>query len=667
MRSSSGIAFLILCLMPLVSSFAQGICTDSRYAPGGFKLSSNDICHNETVTVTNTADVKDAVYYYNYRGESYEEVLASGSPALDLRAVEKPGLYQVIQVGKKDGKETVYCLPEKIKVRNSTTPVFSYTYCTHPTVLQISIPAHPLNDYSSYKITINDEVHTVAPGNSPYSFPVQNVTNNLTIAGQGGSKTCSSPPMTTVIPPFNPAGKDFDYYPEIKELKVLEDKSISLDFRGQYGQTYNLFRYPAGQPNVGLTPVRNNLDPAVDDRIADTPPNPDLVYCYFIQPAMADCGLFSLRSGDICSVPLTSPLPPTTTTAYLQWRSHAVGTVASDVVKISDTQTEIIPVNGLTTYQDDHLDCSKRNCYRIRVTYSGVVSGANFSGSSLSNQICTDHRVDLTDFPSGAYVTTQGTENRINFEGNGLSPYTLDRWELFKHDGTDYALAEVLPAGGPTAYITDPDAVTKSEKYKVRYVDQCGNASVFTPEFSSVFLSESGNNTLNWTAAVPFAEAGIDHYSIIYYEGDTPSGAPLGTQKAGAAIHSHAINTAAFNSTGTFVVKTISSDGRESSSNPVTFAVKGALFLPTAFSPNNDNTNDTFAAVGNLASIRTFRMEIFSSSGQKVAEVLDPTKGWDGRLPNGERALFGNYLYTLKAEMVNGQVISKNGSFVLLY
>ena len=60
-------------------------------------------------------------------------------------------------------------------------------------------------------------------------------------------------------------------------------------------------------------------------------------------------------------------------------------------------------------------------------------------------------------------------------------------------------------------------------------------------------------------------------------------------------------------------------------------------------------------------------MEIYSPSGQKIADITDPVKGWDGKLPNGDRAIFGSYLYILKAEMANGQMLNKNGSFVLLY
>lgn len=668
MRASSGIVFLIFSMLPFMSSFAQSICTDGRYVPGGFTLSSMDICHDEAVSITNTGGVESPKYYYNYRGESYEEVTASGTATLDFSTVTQPGLYQVIQVGKKDGKETVYCLPEKIKVRHSTTPVFSYNFCTSPTRIDIIIPDHPLNTYSGYQIELNGTVHNVTTTNFLYSFPVQNVPNSIKITGQGGSKRCAAEPLTTLVPPYTFTGRDYEYYPEIKELKVLEDKSISIDFRGQYEQTYNLFRYEGGQPNVGLAPVRAGLTPS--NIVTDTPPDPNRVYCYFIQPATAaGCGLFSLRSADICSVPLTSPVPPAPATNYLQWLSHTPsGSQRSAALqKISNGVAEAsIQVNTITSYQDNHDDCSKKICYRLNVTYTGVISGTNYSGTSLSNQLCFDHRLELTDYPPNAFVSTENRQNLVRFDPGKSSIYNLDRWELFRHDGTAYSLFETLPAGPSAPVITDPGPVTQSEKYKVRYVDECDNISAFSPELTSIYLSEDGNNVLQWNTGNPFADTDIAQYEVIYYEGDNMNNI-LGTLPVSAASQSHSVNSASFTNMGSFRVKAIGTDGTESFSNLLTFTVKGSLFLPTAFSPNDDQINDIFAVKGSLGGIRNFRMEIFSSSGQKIADITDPAQGWDGRMPNGDKALFGNYLYNLKAEMTNGQEISKNGSFVLLY
>ncbi len=665
MRASYSVAFLVFFIF--TSASAQSICADTRYEAGGFTLSSTDICHTETVTIQNTSGVENPKYYYNYRGESYEEVLVLGGDALDFSGVTKPGLYQVIQVGTQNGKESVAC--REIKVRNANTAVFSYTFCTGPTRIEVIIPDHPLNaQYQSYLIELNGQVHPVSNTNVPYTFfNVANIPNILKVTGVGGTKVCTSEPLTTTVSPYNATGRNFDYYPEIKELKVLDNKRVQIRIQGQYTESYNLYRYEADQPSVGLSPVQTGLKQ--DETTEHMPPDPTRVYCYYIRPATAaSCGLFSLRSADICSVPLTHSQAPTSTTNYLKWPSHQISGSqrAAELHKITDDIGESINVTNQSSYQDNHGDCSQKICYRIRVTYSGNNSGANFSGTSLSQQLCVDHRLDLTDYPGDTYVTTEEMKNRVYFDPAVSSPYTPDRWELFKYDGSDYSLLETLPGNASSFVITDPVASpAREEKYTIRYVDECKNISKFSPELHSIYLDHTENN-LHWTGGNPFADDAVARYKVIYYDAENPN-IVLSTEQVNAARLSHTVNSTLFRNLGTFRVKAESTDGRESYSDYLQFIVKGSLYLPTAFTPNDDGANDRFKPEGNLGSVKTFHMEIFSANGQKVADITNLLEGWDGLLPNGDKALFGNYLYTLKADMSNGQAITKNGSFVLLY
>lgn len=52
------------------------------------------------------------------------------------------------------------------------------------------------------------------------------------------------------------------------------------------------------------------------------------------------------------------------------------------------------------------------------------------------------------------------------------------------------------------------------------------------------------------------------------------------------------------------------------------------LFIPTAFSPNNDGNNDKLKVMG--AGIESMTLEIFDQWGQKVFETSDQKIGWDG-------------------------------------
>lgn len=68
--------------------------------------------------------------------------------------------------------------------------------------------------------------------------------------------------------------------------------------------------------------------------------------------------------------------------------------------------------------------------------------------------------------------------------------------------------------------------------------------------------------------------------------------------------------------------------------------------VPNAFSPNNDQTNDTFRGVGVFLGMKNFKMEIFDRWGNTVFTSTDPTQGWGGNVSRaGKEAPPGVYVY----------------------
>ncbi|MBR9920198.1 MAG: PKD domain-containing protein [Bacteroidetes bacterium] len=60
-------------------------------------------------------------------------------------------------------------------------------------------------------------------------------------------------------------------------------------------------------------------------------------------------------------------------------------------------------------------------------------------------------------------------------------------------------------------------------------------------------------------------------------------------------------------------------------------------FLPTAFSPNYDDTNDFFGPAGVYLGITNYRMEIWNRWGEKVFQTNDINEHWDGRKAGSNR------------------------------
>lgn len=68
------------------------------------------------------------------------------------------------------------------------------------------------------------------------------------------------------------------------------------------------------------------------------------------------------------------------------------------------------------------------------------------------------------------------------------------------------------------------------------------------------------------------------------------------------------------------------------------------MFIPSAFTPNNNGNNDYFLAYG--VNILAFNMKIFDRWGSMLFESADIRFGWDGKV-NGTVASLGNYVYVI--------------------
>ena len=85
--------------------------------------------------------------------------------------------------------------------------------------------------------------------------------------------------------------------------------------------------------------------------------------------------------------------------------------------------------------------------------------------------------------------------------------------------------------------------------------------------------------------------------------------------------------------------------------------------VPTAFSPNNDATNDILFVKG--SGIDKLDFFIFNRFGELVFETHDITEGWDG-ISFSQKQEEEVYIYYLKAICFDGLVTEKRGNITLL-
>ncbi|MEO5889098.1 MAG: gliding motility-associated C-terminal domain-containing protein, partial [Ferruginibacter sp.] len=93
---------------------------------------------------------------------------------------------------------------------------------------------------------------------------------------------------------------------------------------------------------------------------------------------------------------------------------------------------------------------------------------------------------------------------------------------------------------------------------------------------------------------------------------------------------------------------------------------KTAIYIPKAFTPNNDNRNDFFRITGiNSNGYREYRLMIYNRFGQKVFESTDPAKYWNGTY-HEKPADQGSYVYYLHFICEDGKTFIGKGNVVLL-
>jgi gliding motility-associated-like protein len=91
---------------------------------------------------------------------------------------------------------------------------------------------------------------------------------------------------------------------------------------------------------------------------------------------------------------------------------------------------------------------------------------------------------------------------------------------------------------------------------------------------------------------------------------------------------------------------------------------KEEVYVPTAFTPNNDGLNDYLKPIGvNIKELHYFK--IYNRWGQLVFESVSPEKGWNGYF-KGILQPTGNFVWTFKGVHYNGEIVTASGSFLLM-
>ena len=100
------------------------------------------------------------------------------------------------------------------------------------------------------------------------------------------------------------------------------------------------------------------------------------------------------------------------------------------------------------------------------------------------------------------------------------------------------------------------------------------------------------------------------------------------------------------------------------------------IYIPTAFTPNNDLSNDYFLPI--VDGVQEYEFTVYNRQGQKIyttneyrndymkcMQDKDWEAAWDGKI-NNEYATKGVYIYSIRLKDLNGKLRTYEGAVTLI-
>jgi gliding motility-associated-like protein len=221
---------------------------------------------------------------------------------------------------------------------------------------------------------------------------------------------------------------------------------------------------------------------------------------------------------------------------------------------------------------------------------------------------------------------------------------------------------------GQSSFVERPlNTDITSYSYRLIATNLCDQV-IRSDEHTTVLLTgrETGEFQvqLDWTRYAGWDE-GVDFYEVYEKksgEGYLPVGVVTGNN-SGAEL-SFITDEDGESYERCFRIKAYELNGKQkvSFSNEICFSFDPRVYVPSAFTPNDDNLNDVFRPV--IGAVKTYEMNLYNRWGELIYSTKNIEDGWDGTV-NNKPAQDGVYVYLIKFGDHNDKIYQLNGTFHL--
>ena len=317
-----------------------------------------------------------------------------------------------------------------------------------------------------------------------------------------------------------------------------------------------------------------------------------------------------------------------TPTGYCQYK----------VLQFLDASTGVVPIGWLYDFGDGVISVDQNPLHLYTDSGLFTVTMINLVTGGCSDTVT--HVIQVWPAPIAAFSVTPLTvciHQQLTFKD--LSNYHPVQW--------DWSFGDTAANGsGSTAM----HAYHEPGIYTVTLVETdslCGNDTmVGFINVNSYPITSIGNDTAICKGTLLTLDAGVPGVVYTWSTGETTQKITISPQKAteyNVTLNNHGCT---FN-------------------DAIEIGILCELYIPNAFSPNRDGTNDIFIPFG--TEVTHVYMRIYDRWGQMVySGSSDKTdKGWNG-LIGTEEASVGVYTYIISATFINNDTKEYKGNLTLL-
>ena len=299
-----------------------------------------------------------------------------------------------------------------------------------------------------------------------------------------------------------------------------------------------------------------------------------------------------------------------------EWSAGVTPNQATNTVGI--TQPSVIYINVTD-------GCGRE----IHDSVSFKVQGATVSASVDKRFICEGEIIHLSATTAEQYTWTSTAEDALLPNNNTVSN----------------------PEAQPTA----------SSTYKVTIVDENGciasdtvNVVVVPAIDAQLYLTPTRTSVLNTQIRFEDRTQGSFSREWDFGNGD------YSTQSSGVVVYSS-------DDTATYQVRLIAynqANCPDTAYGTVQVVPEFSIWIPNAITPGSDDPNAYFTPI--FSTETEYEFTIYSRNGGKIFVTDEKVRAWDGKLPNGDYAPNGMYVYDLYYKDGDGLLQRKSGNVVLI-